>query len=107
NLEKTIAENHKKDINEKLDLLLRKSRTEFRLAEKQMQLKEKEKTVSEDALNTAIKSYQEGLISITERIEAETSLQQSQVDYVQAIFKQRKAAISYLSAQGNLVIDNL
>jgi len=106
-IEKTIAENNKKDINEKLDLLLQKSRTEFRLAEKQMQLKEKEKTVSEDALNTAVKSYQEGLISITERIEAENSLQQSQMEYVQAVFEQRKAALSYLNAQGILQVDTL
>src|SRR5699024_410227 len=60
-LEKTIVENKRKDIKEKLDLLLQKSRTEFKLAEKQMQLKEKEKAVSEDAMNTAVKSYQEGL----------------------------------------------
>lgn len=106
-IEKTIAENHRKDINEKLDLLLQKSRTEFRLAEKQMQLKEKEKIVSEDALSTAVKSYQEGLISITERIEAENSLQQSQMEYVQAVLEQRKAALSYLNAQGTLQLDNL
>src|SRR5690606_33128450 len=34
-IERTIAENQRKDVNEKLDLLLQKSRTEFRLAEKQ------------------------------------------------------------------------
>lgn len=107
NLEKTIAENRQKDINDKLDLLLLKSRTEFRSAEKQMQLKEKEKSVSEDALNTAVKSYQEGLISITERIEAENSLQQSQMEYVQAVFEQRKAALSYLNAQGALNLETL
>lgn len=106
-LEKAIAENHKNDISEKLNLLLQKSRTEFKLAEKLMQLKEKEKAITEDALNTAIKSYQEGLISVTERIEAENSLQQSQMEYVQAVFEQRKAALSFLKAQGTLQLDEL
>src|SRR5690606_8549354 len=105
--EKAIAENKRKDINEKLNLLLQKARTEFKSAEKQMQLKEKEKSVSEDAMNTAIKGYQEGLISITERIEAENSLQQSQTEYVQAVFEQRRAALSYLNAQGALTLENL
>jgi len=107
NLEKAIAQNHKDDISEKLNLLLQKSRTEFKLAEKQMQLKEKEKAITEDALNTAIKSYEEGLISITERLEAENSLQQSQMEYVQAVFEQRKAALSFLNAQGTLQLNEL
>lgn len=106
-LEKTIVENKRKDIKEKLDLLLQKSLTEFKSAEKQMQWKEKEKALSEDALNTAVKSYQEGLISITERIEAENSLQQSQMEYVQAVFEQRKAALFYLNAQGALTLESL
>ncbi len=106
-LEKTIVENKRKDIKEKFDLLLQKSLTEFKSAEKQMQWKEKEKALSEDALNTAVKSYQEGLISITERIEAENSLQQSQMEYVQAVFEQRKAALFYLNAQGALTLESL
>lgn len=106
-IEKTIAENHRDDIDEKTNLFLQKSRTDLRLAEKQMQLKEKEKIASEDALNTAVKSYQEGLISITERIEAENSLQQSQMEYVQAVLEQRRAVLSYLRAKGVLQLDNL
>lgn len=106
-LEKNIAENKRKEVNEKLELLLQKSLTELHTAQKQMQWKEKEKEVAEDALQTAVKSYQEGLISISERLEAEDSLQQSEMEFVQAIFEQRKAAMSYLNAQGAFTLESL
>lgn len=107
NIEKDIIENRKKDVSEKLNLLLKKGKIEFRLAEKQMQLKSSEKTLSEQALDHAVKSYQQGLISISERIEAEVSFQQVQTEYVQTVFEQRKAALSFISAQGNLDLDSL
>lgn len=106
-IEKEIAQNKMKDANEKLALLLHKSKTDFLISEKQMLLKGKEKEIAEDALHTAIRSYQEGLISITERIEAENALRESQMDYTQAVFDQRKAAVSYLLSQGNFDLNNL
>lgn len=100
-MDKTIAENRRKDISEKLDLLREKSRTEYRTAIKQMSLKSAEKVLAESTLDLAVKSYQQGLLPVSERLAAETGMQQAQLEYLQSIYNQRKAAIQYLKASGN------
>ncbi len=106
-IEKDIAQNRKEDASEKLELFEKKARIDFNVKNQQILLKEKEKEVAFNTLNLAIKSYQEGLISISERLEAETDYQNAVLEYYKMIAMQRKAALELLIATGSLNLTNL
>ena len=106
-IEKDIAQNKKDDAAEKLELFEKKTIIDFELKNQQILLKEKEKEVASNTLNLAIKSYQEGLISISDRLEAETDYQDAILEYYKTIALQRKAALELLISKGNLTVENL
>lgn len=106
-IEKDIAQNKKEDASEKLALFEKKANIDFNVKNQQILLKEKEKEVAENTLHLAIKSYQEGLISISERLEAETDYQTAVLEYYKMITQQRKAALELMIATGSLNLNNL
>ena len=55
----------------------------------------------------AIKSYQEGLISVTERLQAETEYQTVALHYYQLVTQQRMIALDLLISVGNLKLEYL
>lgn len=106
-LEVKKAANALEEARELLELNLTKTKTALETANAQVILKSKEKAVAEKALEMASKSYSEGQISITERLAAETGYQQSALEYYQAIFAQRQAAIELYKATGDLEIEKI
>jgi outer membrane protein TolC len=106
-IEKNMAENKKIDAEEKLKLFEEKVKIEFEVKNQQILLKEKEKEVASNALSLAIASYQEGLISVSERLEAETDYQEAVLEYYKMIALQRQAALELLTASGSLNLNNL
>ena len=102
-----MAENKKSDAEEKLKLFEQKVKIEFDVKSEQVLLKEKEKDVASNSLKLAIASYREGLINITERLQAETEYQQAVLDYYKMIALQRQAALELLIASGSLQVNNL
>jgi outer membrane protein TolC len=106
-IEKDIAQNKKEDAAEKLALFEKKAIIDFEVKNLQILLKEKEKDVAFNTLNLAIKSYQEGLISISDRLEAETEYQDAVLEYYKMIALQRRAALELLISKGILTVENL
>ena len=106
-IEKNMAENKKIDAEEKLKLFEEKVKIEFEIKNQQILLKEKEKEVSLNALNLAIASYREGLINISERLEAETDYQEAILDYYKMVAMQRQTALELLTSTGSLNLNNL
>lgn len=106
-IEKSIAKEKKTDAEEKLALFAKKVQVDLEVKNQQLLFKEKEKEVSFNTLNLAIKSYHEGLISITERLEAETDYQDAVLNYYKLISQQRMAAIELLISTGSLQVENL
>ena len=106
-IEKSIAENNKNDAEEKLQLFEQKVMIELEIKNQQILFKEKEKDVAFYALNLAVQSYQEGLINITERLQAELAYQEAALSYYKIIAMQRQAALELLSATGSLTLTNL
>lgn len=106
-IEKNMAENKKIDAEEKLKLFEEKVKIEFEIKNQQILLKEKEKEVSLNALNLAIASYREGLINISERLEAETEYQEAILDYYKMVAMQRQTALELLTSTGSLNLKNL
>ena len=106
-IEKDIAKNKKEDAAEKLELFEKKAIIDFEVKNQQILFNEKEKEVAYNTLNLAIKSYQEGLITISERLEAETDHQEAVLEYYKMIALQRKAALELLISKGSLTMENL
>jgi outer membrane protein TolC len=63
--------------------------------------------VASNTLNLAIASYREGLINISERLEAESDYQEAMLDYYKIIAMQRQTALELLTATGSLTLNNL
>ena len=70
-------------------------------------LKQKEKEVASNALNLAIKSYEQGLIDIGERLAAEVNYQEATLAYYLSIAMQRQSALDVLRAKGSLDINHI
>jgi len=106
-IEKDMAENKKLDAEEKLKLFEQKVKIEFDVKNQQILLKEKEVKVASNTLNLAIASYREGLINISERLEAESDYQEAILDYYKMVAMQRQTALELLTATGSLTLNNL
>ena len=106
-IEKSIAEEKKNDVEEKLALFAKKVQVDFEVKNQQLLFKEQEKEVAFNTLNMAIKSYHEGLISINDRLEAETDYQDAVLNYYRLIAQQRMAAVELLISTGSLQVENL
>lgn len=106
-IEKNMAENKKIDAEEKLKLFEEKVKIEFEVKNQQILLKEKEKEVALNALHLAVASYREGLINISERLEAETDYQEAILDYYKIVAMQRQIALEVLTSTGSLTLNNL
>jgi len=106
-IEKNIAEDKKTDAEEKLELYAKKVQVDFEVKNQQLLFKEQEKEVAYNTLTLAIKSYHEGLISITDRLEAETDYQEAALNYYKLIAQQRMAALDLLISTGSLQVENL
>lgn len=106
-IEKNMAENKKNDAEEKLKLFEEKVKIEFDVKNQQILLKEKETEVASNTLHLAIASYREGLINISERLEAETEYQEAILEYYKIVAMQRQTALEVLTATGSLNLNNL
>ena len=106
-IQKSMAETKKIEAEEQLDLFEKKVQIDFSVKNKQLMLKQKERDVASNALNLAIKSYEQGLIDISERLEAEINFQEASLAYYLSIAKQRQSALDVLSAKGSLDINHI
>mgnify|MGYP000860845805 CR=1 FL=1 len=101
-LDLQIAMNKQADAEDKVTLQLEKNKVELEIASSQIEIKNVALRLAQNAMDQATKEYELGLIKSMELIDAENELQLAQLAYTQAIFQQRRAAISYLEAAGTL-----
>lgn len=96
------AENEKAEAAEKLNLNLIKTQTDYTNSNSELVVKEKQMKMADNALIQAGKEFKTGLIKASDLIGAETDYQSAALDYLQAVFNQRRNAIELLKATGNL-----
>jgi outer membrane protein TolC len=106
-IEKSIVEEEKSDIEEKLELFAKKTQVNFEVKNQQLLFKERETEVAKNSLDIAIKSYHEGLISISDRLQSETEYQNATLNYYKLVAQQRMVAVDLLISTGSLQIENL
>lgn len=106
-LDEVIAQNNLKNADELLSLNLQKAKEELDLANQLIRVAEKKKTTAKKGLDIAMKQYELGLASITERVAAETDYQTAQLTYIEALYRQRTATATLLQATGSLNINQI
>lgn len=106
-LELEKAENAREEARELLELNQTKAITTYEAAVAQVSYKDKQREAARMALDLAQKSYNEGIINITERLAAETEMQKSELEYLQAVFAERQSALECYKATGDLTLANI
>lgn len=101
------AENAREDARELLELNEIKVMTNYKSSIMQVTYKDKQKQAARMALELAQKSYNQGVINITERLATETEMQNAELEYINAVFAQRQAVLDCYNANGNLTLENI
>ncbi|WP_411377461.1 TolC family protein [Flavobacterium psychrophilum] len=102
-IDQEINENKTKDTDEKLKLLIQKSKIEYENAFEKLKISHQQVTISNNNKLLATKQYAEGLISVTERLEAENDFFKASLNHIININSQRKTALDLLQANGTLL----
>lgn len=101
-LDLQINANKLEDTREKLSLLQRKTLSDYHLAIKKVGVNEQAMTISKNTLTLASRRFEEGLMDVTERLEAENEYYKQSLSYYNQILTQRAAATELLKTNGNL-----
>lgn len=101
-IELKMAENDRKEAEEKLTLNLAKAKMEYTIANEQLVVKRSAKEIAKNAMKQASGEFREGLIKPAQLLEAEADLQNASLELAQAMFNQRRAAAELLKASGSL-----
>ena len=96
------VQNQLDDAKEKFALLLENNLADYRVQNKKYQIGLEQEKVASNNLNMAVRQYQEGLINISERLEAENDLFKASTNKIQILVEQRLSALETLSVTGEL-----
>ncbi|VXB55127.1 Outer membrane protein TolC [Flavobacterium sp. 9R] len=96
------VQNQIDDTKEKLELLLENNYINYTVLNQKIAITSQQEKIANNNLNLAVKQYKEGLISISERLEAENDLFKNAVLKVNAIIEQRLSVIETIIATGEL-----
>ncbi|MCW3465943.1 TolC family protein [Chitinophaga nivalis] len=106
-IDQELLQNQKYDALRKLTLNQANNQSNYDIANAQIALKKKQKEVAGNALVQAEKEFRYGMTKSTQLIEAENDLEMAELDYQNAIFNQRRAAIEVMRSTQELDISKL
>lgn len=96
------VQNQIDDTKEKLELLLENNYVNYSVLNQKIEIVTQQEKVANNNLVLAIKQYKEGLINISERLEAENDSYKAAVNKINTLIEQRLAAIETIMATGEL-----
>lgn len=96
------VENKIADTKEKIHLQLQNNRAQYETLLKRLEIEDQKEKIAKNNLVLAQKQYSAGLISITERLAAETDIYQNTLNKISTMVEQRKIALETLASTGNL-----
>lgn len=106
-IEKEILENKVRDASKKLNLNLANNQTNYTIANAQIKLKEKSREIARQGLEQVEKEFRYGTKTSSALIEAESDVENAELELQNAIFNQRRSAIELMKSTQNLQIDKL
>ncbi|WP_300485024.1 TolC family protein, partial [Flavobacterium sp.] len=92
------VQNQIDDTKEKLQLLLENNYANYTVLNQKTEIADQQEKVARNNLNLAIKQYKEGLINISERLEAENDMYKASLNKVSTLIEQRLSAIETVIA---------
>lgn len=100
----TIAQtqNKRDEAAELLQLNYNSCYNDYQVSSAQVSLKDKQKAMSKKSLEISYKEFQNGLIQVSDFLEAQTDYEKAVLDYYQMVFNQRQSSIRLLNAIGRL-----
>ncbi len=101
-LDLRINANKLDDTREKLSLLQRKTKSDYELALKKIAVNQQQVTIAKNNMQLASRQFEEGLLDVTERLEAENEYYKHSLNYFNQVLNQRSMATELLKANGNL-----
>lgn len=96
------VQNQIDDTKEKLELLLENNYVNYSILNQKIEITSQQQKVAANNLNLAVKQYKEGLINISERLEAENDSYKASVNKITTLIEQRLSAIETIIATGDL-----
>lgn len=96
------VQNQIDDTKEKLQLLLENNLVTYSVLNKKIEIAAQQEKVANNNLNLAVKQYKEGLINISERLEAENDSYKASLNKITMLIDQRLSAIETVIATGEL-----
>ncbi|HVI48239.1 MAG TPA: TolC family protein [Chitinophaga sp.] len=106
-IDRELLQNQKYDALRKLTLNQANNQSNYDIANAQIALKKKEKEMANNALVQAEKEFRYGMSKSTQLIEAENDLEAAELEYQNAIFNQRRAAVEVMRSTQELDINKL
>ena len=106
-IEKEILENKKRDASKKLNLNLANNQTNYAIANAQIKLKEKSREIARQGLEQVEKEFRYGTKTSSALIEAESDVENAELELQTAIFNQRRSAIELMKSTQNLQMEKL
>lgn len=100
NMEKDLLEEKRKDTEEKFDLLLSKQKNDWEIQNEMLEIAKQKLLIATRNLERATKQYQQGLLSINDRIGSENDYFGAALGVSQEIAKQRELSIDLLITSG-------
>jgi len=95
-------QNQIQDTKEKLSLLLENNLSDYSIQNQKYKLAIEQEKVAANNLKMAIRQYQEGMINISERLEAENDVVKLSTYKIQTLIDQRLSALEAFSVAGSL-----
>jgi outer membrane protein TolC len=106
-IDQELLENQKYDALRKLTLNQANNQSNYDIANSQIALKKKQQEIAGDALVQAEKEFRYGMSKSTQLIDAENDLETAELEYQNAIFNQRRAAIEMMRSTQELDVNKL
>lgn len=101
-IEKLQIENKLSDTKEKLNLLLKNTRSKYNTENAKLNVAYQQEKIAQNNLKTAQKQYKLGLIGITERLASENEFLKAKMNTVKSLVNQRLSAVNMFMASGEL-----
>ncbi|WP_430613563.1 TolC family protein [Flavobacterium sp. JP2137] len=90
------------DTREKLELLLNHNYAKYEVLLEKIAIADQQEKIANNNLTMAVKQYQQGLITVSERLEAENDIYKAALNRVNTLIEQRLSAIETITTTGQL-----
>lgn len=106
-LQKRKLQFQKQDVHDKLTLYKQKALLHLKKSQQQLSVSSKKVETATETWKLSKKEYRQGIINQKELLDSAIQLEEAQLDYLKAIYKQRSAAVNWYQSKGKLQVSEI